>query len=72
MAALGTDHIVPVVCGGRTMEIAARLLDAGYYAPGIRPPTVAPGTERIRITVSAAHTAAQLDGLVDALVQAAA
>jgi 7-keto-8-aminopelargonate synthetase-like enzyme len=35
-------------------------------------PTVAPGTERIRITVSAAHTAAQLDGLVDALVQAAA
>jgi 8-amino-7-oxononanoate synthase len=54
------------------MEIAARLLDAGYYAPGIRPPTVAPGTERIRITVSAAHTAAQLDGLVDALVQAAA
>lgn len=72
MAALGADHIVPVVCGSRTMEIAAKLLDAGYYVPGIRPPTVAPGTERIRITVSAAHTAAQLDGLVDALVQAAA
>jgi len=67
LCALGQDHIVPVVCGPRTMAIAAALLEAGFYAPGIRPPTVAPGTERIRLTASAAHTDDQIDGLIEAL-----
>ena len=67
LTALGDAHIVPVVLGAETMAVAQSLLGAGYYAAGIRPPTVAPGAERIRFTLSAAHTAAQIDGLLDAL-----
>lgn len=67
LPALGDAHIVPVVLREATMPVAEALLDAGYYAAGIRPPTVAPGAERIRLTLSAAHTADQIDGLLDVL-----
>jgi 8-amino-7-oxononanoate synthase len=70
LSALGEAHIVPVRLGAATMPIAAALLDAGYYAAGIRPPTVAPGSERIRFTLSAAHTPDQIDGLLEALDRA--
>ena len=60
-------HIVPVRLGERTMGVAQRLLERGYWVAGIRPPTVAAGTERLRITLSAAHTATQIDGLIDAI-----
>ncbi|MES2640329.1 MAG: aminotransferase class I/II-fold pyridoxal phosphate-dependent enzyme [Myxococcota bacterium] len=66
-AALGEAHVVPVVTGERTMAVAEQLLDKGYYVAGIRWPTVPRGRERVRITVSAAHTEAQIDGLIDAL-----
>ncbi len=65
--ALGEAHVVPILTGERTMEVAERLLAAGYYAPGIRWPTVPRGQERVRVTVSAAHNEAQIDGLVEAL-----
>lgn len=64
---LGDAHIVPIVVGPRVMDLDARLQDAGIFAAGIRPPTVAPGTERIRLTVSAAHTDDQLDRILDVL-----
>lgn len=70
LEAPGTAHIIPVVLGARTMEVAGKLLDAGVYVTGIRPPTVAPGTERLRITVSAEHSPEQIDRLIDALVRA--
>ncbi|MEC7946876.1 MAG: aminotransferase class I/II-fold pyridoxal phosphate-dependent enzyme [Myxococcota bacterium] len=70
--ALGDAHIVPVVLGPRTMDVAASLLRAGFLVPGIRAPTVPPGRERLRITVSSAHKAEQIDGLVEALVAALA
>ncbi len=63
----GEGHIVPVVLGTRTMAVAQGLLDRGVYVAGIRPPTVPEGTERLRISVSAAHTDAQLDRLVHTL-----
>jgi 8-amino-7-oxononanoate synthase len=61
--------IVPVVIGdsGETLRISQALLEAGYYVQGIRPPTVPPGTARLRIALSAAHTQAQLSGLACAL-----
>ena len=63
----GEDHIIPIVLGERTMDAAARLLDAGIYVPGIRWPTVARGQERLRFSLSAAHTDDQIDRALEAL-----
>jgi len=67
-----TDHpspIVPVVLGDedRAVKASAALLEQGLLVPAIRPPTVAPGTSRLRVTLSAAHTDDQVDRLVAAL-----
>lgn len=64
---LGEAHIVPVVVGEEAVALDVRLQRAGIFAAAIRPPTVAPGTERIRLTVSAAHTDEQLDRICDAM-----
>jgi len=50
--------VVPVVLGTEHDALAAadRLLAQGLLVPAIRPPTVAPGTSRLRIALSAAHT----------------
>lgn len=64
---LGQAHIVPVVVGPEVMAIDQRLHAAGVFAAGIRAPTVAPGTERIRFTVSAEHTETQIDRILDAM-----
>jgi 8-amino-7-oxononanoate synthase len=48
--------------------MAAKLLDdAGYWIPAIRPPTVAPGSARLRITFSANHSADDLRKLIATL-----
>jgi 8-amino-7-oxononanoate synthase len=66
----GEAHIVPILTGDRTMRIAERLLEVGFYAPGIRYPTVPQGQERIRVTVSAAHSDEQIDRLIEAIERA--
>ena len=50
--------IVPVVLGdeARALAASAALLGEGIFVPAIRPPTVAPGTSRLRVALSAAHT----------------
>ncbi len=50
--------IVPVILGDESaaMSAAANLLAEGFLVPAIRYPTVARGTARLRITLSAAHT----------------
>lgn len=63
---LGDAHILPVLTGADTLSTADRLFQAGVFAPGIRYPTVARGQERVRLTVSAAHTPAQLDQIAEA------
>ena len=61
--------IQPIVIGGAEAALAAQqeLLAAGLCVIAIRPPTVPRGSSRLRITLSAGHTEAQVDRLVEAL-----
>lgn len=61
--------IIPIVLGDEARALAAseRLLEEGLLVPAIRPPTVAPGTSRLRVALSAAHTDDQVEKLVKAL-----
>jgi 8-amino-7-oxononanoate synthase len=47
---------------------ATRLMDAGLLVMPIRPPTVPPGTSRLRVTLSSEHTDEQVDALIRSLV----
>ena len=53
----------------RTMWFCQELLERGVFAQGIRYPSVPPGTERIRLTVTSSHTKADLDTALAALVE---
>ena len=59
----GVTPIVPVLIGStqQTMQFMAALMDAGIMVSGIRPPTVPEGTSRLRVTVTAAHTAEEIE-----------
>ena len=66
--------IQPILIGDaeRCLAASTALRDAGYWVSAIRQPTVPPGTERLRVTLSAAHTDSEVDGLVAALAAALA
>jgi 8-amino-7-oxononanoate synthase len=68
-SALGTDYIVPVVVGDDAPAVAAatRLQGQGFDVRAIRPPSVAPGTSRLRISVHADHEPAVLIRLAQAV-----
>ena len=55
-------QILPVVFGNpqRATSVADALLTEGVFAPAIRPPSVPPGTSRLRLTVMATHTEAEI------------
>jgi 7-keto-8-aminopelargonate synthetase-like enzyme len=61
--------IVPVVIGpdDQAVAVAEKLLADGFYVPAVRPPTVPPGTARLRISLSAAQAEADVDSLIAAL-----
>lgn len=52
---------------GRAVSVSDALMARGILISAIRPPTVPPGSARLRITLSAAHTPAQVERLVEAL-----
>ncbi len=60
-----TSQIVPVIIGDnrKTLEISKSLFENGFYVAAIRPPTVAAGTSRLRISLQSEHTKEQIEGL---------
>lgn len=62
--------IQPLVIGSneRALAVMDGLASRGIWVPAIRPPTVAEGTARLRIALSAAHTPADVAMLVESLV----
>ncbi len=65
--------IQPLIVGDNEAAIAlAKVLwERGLWVPAIRPPTVPKGTARLRISVSAAHTADDIDRLITTLKELA-
>lgn len=69
---LDPSPIVPVVLGDNelTMTAAEALRDRGILVHGIRPPTVPAGTSRLRLSITLAHSFADLERLADAVADA--
>jgi 8-amino-7-oxononanoate synthase len=69
----GSTQIVPIVIGSAvtTMQFSEVLLSEGFFAQGIRPPTVPAGTSRLRFTMMATHTQADLAGAVECICRVA-
>ncbi|MDD5558903.1 8-amino-7-oxononanoate synthase [Candidatus Methylomirabilis sp.] len=65
-------QIIPLMVGEPeiAMRFCQELLDRGVFAQGIRYPAVPRGTERIRLTVAASHTKADLDTALTTLAEA--
>ncbi|MGX5774073.1 aminotransferase class I/II-fold pyridoxal phosphate-dependent enzyme [Methylorubrum zatmanii] len=66
--------IVPVLVGEAeaALALSAALEARGFLVVAIRPPTVAPGTARLRVAFSAAHDETQVDALAEALAESLA
>lgn len=61
--------IFPIVIGDEreAMDAAGALLEAGFLVPAIRYPTVSRGSARLRVVVTAAHSAEQISFLAKTL-----
>ena len=64
-----TTAIQPIVIGdnAETMRAGAALYEQGLWVGAIRPPTVPADTARLRVTLSAGHTQAEVAQLITAL-----
>jgi 8-amino-7-oxononanoate synthase len=65
----GDSPILPILMGSETaaLKAADELVDQGMLSLAIRPPTVPPGTSRIRVTLSSEHSDEQVQRLTQAL-----
>ena len=65
--------IQPLIVGepAAAVELSDALFARGVWVPAIRPPTVPKGTARLRVSLSAAHTDADVDRLIGALFDVA-
>jgi 8-amino-7-oxononanoate synthase len=63
---------VPIGPADRAMAVSVSLWNMGFFVQGIRPPTVAAGTSRLRVTLCASHTRQQIENFVGALATALA
>jgi 8-amino-7-oxononanoate synthase len=67
----GFGHVVPVIFRdpGSAVRASVLLAEHGVHVPAIRPPTVPPGTARLRLTTTAAHQPADIDRALTALAK---
>jgi len=67
------SQIIPVLLGdaARAVTTADKLRARGFYVAAIRPPTVAPGTSRLRVSLMATHTSQEINSLRDAIIDCA-
>ncbi len=67
----GAGPIVPVVVGDNRLAVDAgrELARRGFDVSAVRPPTVPPGTARLRISVHADHSEEEIDGLAAAVAE---
>lgn len=70
-ACMGFGCIVPLIVGSeqRALQLAAALAASGFHVQPIRPPTVAPGASRLRVTLSAADSDEDCDTLATRLLE---
>jgi 8-amino-7-oxononanoate synthase len=63
------SQIVPIYVGdaGRTMDLAGRLREAGYFVPAIRPPSVPEGESLLRVSLCYHHGEEEIEGLLRTL-----
>jgi 8-amino-7-oxononanoate synthase len=68
-APMGYGHIVPWLIGDsrEAVRIASSLRTAGFAVQAIRPPSVPPGTARIRFTASATQSKSDIEALLCAI-----
>ena len=66
-----SSQIVPLILGDEeaALTLSKRLADAGMLAVAIRPPTVPPGSSRLRIALRASHRTEDVERLIDVLGQ---
>ncbi len=63
------SQIVPIIIGSTdaALEISQKLMGEGFFVPAIRPPTVKRGTSRLRVSLSTAHTEADIDAFLTSI-----
>ena len=71
---LGHGPLLPIVVGSeaRALDAAQAMAERGFHVQPIRPPTVPSGSARLRITLSARETRAEVDAMLDALIEVVA
>ena len=64
--------ILPLLVGDdeRALSLSAELLKRGVFVPAIRPPTVPPGTSRLRVVPTATHSAEDIEAALETFAEA--
>jgi 8-amino-7-oxononanoate synthase len=67
----GDSPIIPIIVGddARAIQLAEQVETEGMLVWPMRPPTVARGSSRVRITLSSEHTDLEVDRLCEVLIQ---
>jgi 8-amino-7-oxononanoate synthase len=65
------SQIIPLVIGdaARTMQLAGQLREAGFFVPGIRPPSVPEGESLLRLSLCYHHTPEMIEAILERLGQ---